>query len=304
MPESCGGAPFRQITLKGGETMSRTRTGYIFLVLVAALAVVFAFSAIDPAHAAERKSIRWATSSTGSYGYKVAAQMVQVLEDALGGEYTVTVNPYPSTTAAMKATMDGDAEIGYTADVGMTDVYAGDGRLQGLQARQVEDGPHLVCVPDGVVHGRVCPEGRPVQILGRLQRQAGVLHPRRLHELAEFPAHLQGAGLRVQACPDRRACPGRRAPGRHRRRRGLLYDRRPVASVLLARDRAAPGYQDHQPERRGSQETHRGEPRPRGDRCGEGIQQGCRREDDPGRAAPVRLQHAVRTCPRRSSTRC
>jgi TRAP transporter TAXI family solute receptor len=107
--------------------MSRTRTGFVFLVLVAALTVVFAFSAINPAYAAERKSIRWATSSTGSYGYKVAAQMVQVLEAALGGEYTVTVNPYPSTTAAMKATMDGNAEIGYTADVGMTEVYDGTG---------------------------------------------------------------------------------------------------------------------------------------------------------------------------------
>src|SRR5512135_906366 len=103
--------------------MSRTRTGYIYSVLGAVVTILFAFSAIAPAHAAERKSIRWATSSTGSYGYKVAAQMVKVLEDALGGTYTVTVNPYPSTTAAMKATMDGDAEIGYTADVGMEDVY-------------------------------------------------------------------------------------------------------------------------------------------------------------------------------------
>jgi len=109
--------------------MSRTRTGYFFPVLVAALAVLFVFSAIEPAHA-QRKSIRWATSSTGSYGYKVAAMMVKVLEEALGGEYTVTVNPYPSTTAAMKATMDGNAEIGYTADVGMTEVYEGTGAFK------------------------------------------------------------------------------------------------------------------------------------------------------------------------------
>jgi TRAP transporter TAXI family solute receptor len=95
--------------------------------VAAALAVVFAFSAINPAYSAERKSIRWATSSTGSYGYKVAASMIKVLEDALGGEYTVTVNPYPSTTGAMKATMDGNGEIGYTADVGMTQVYDGTG---------------------------------------------------------------------------------------------------------------------------------------------------------------------------------
>jgi hypothetical protein len=114
--------------------MSKTRTGYIFSVWVAALAALFAFSAITPAYAAERKSIRWATSSTGSYGYKVAALMIKVLEDATGGEYTVTVNPYPSTTAAMKATMNGDAEIGYTADVGMTEVYESTGAFKDYKA--------------------------------------------------------------------------------------------------------------------------------------------------------------------------
>lgn len=107
--------------------MLKTRPGYKVAVLAAVLAVVFVFSAIFTAAAAERKSIRWATSSTGSYGYKVAAQMVRVLEEGLGGQYTVTVNPYPATTNAMKATMDGEAEIGYTADVGMTQVYTADG---------------------------------------------------------------------------------------------------------------------------------------------------------------------------------
>jgi TRAP-type uncharacterized transport system substrate-binding protein len=53
--------------------------------------------------------------------------MTKIAEDALGGEYTVTVNPYPSTTGAMKAAMDGNGEIGYTADVGMTQLYAGEG---------------------------------------------------------------------------------------------------------------------------------------------------------------------------------
>jgi TRAP transporter TAXI family solute receptor len=109
--------------------MLRKRTGYFFSVLVTALAAVFVFSGIEPVHA-QRKSIRWATSSTGSYGYRVAAQMTKVLEDALGGQYTVTVNPYPSTTAAMKATMDGNAEIGYTADVGMDEVYTNEGSFK------------------------------------------------------------------------------------------------------------------------------------------------------------------------------
>jgi TRAP transporter TAXI family solute receptor len=97
----------------------------------AALAAVFAVAALMPVQAQERKSIRWATASTGTYGYKVAASMAKVLEEALGGQYTVTVNPYPSTTGAMKAAMDGNAEIGYTADVGMTELYEGTGGFKG-----------------------------------------------------------------------------------------------------------------------------------------------------------------------------
>jgi uncharacterized protein len=96
-------------------------------VSAAAVAVFFAISASPPAQAQERKSIRWATSSVDSYGYKVAAAMVKIGEEALGAQYTITVNPYPSTTGAMKAAMDGNAEIGYTADVGMTQVYEGEG---------------------------------------------------------------------------------------------------------------------------------------------------------------------------------
>ena len=96
-------------------------------VQAAAVAALLAIGAVGPASAQERKSIRWATSSVDSYGYKVAAAMVKVAEDALGGQYTITVNPYPSTTGAMKATMDGEGEIGYTADIGMTQIYAGEG---------------------------------------------------------------------------------------------------------------------------------------------------------------------------------
>ena len=102
----------------------------------AALAALLAVSAAGPAAAQERKSIRWATSSVDSYGYKVAAAMVKVAEDALGGQYTITVNPYPSTTGAMKAAMDGDGEIGYTADVGMSQVYAGEGGFKNYTAKK------------------------------------------------------------------------------------------------------------------------------------------------------------------------
>src|SRR3972149_2196436 len=103
-------------------------------VTAAAAVAVFAVSAVGPAAGQERKSIRWATSSVYSYGYKVAAAMVKIAEEALGGQYTITVNPYPSPTRAMKAAMDGTAEIGYTADVGMSELYAGEGGFKNYTA--------------------------------------------------------------------------------------------------------------------------------------------------------------------------
>jgi len=103
--------------------MSKTRTGYVFSVLVAALVAVFALSAINPANAQVRKPMRLATSAVGTYGYGVAALLAKVIEEALGGEYTVTVQPYTSPTVAMKAVMDGTAEISYTADIGMGEFH-------------------------------------------------------------------------------------------------------------------------------------------------------------------------------------
>ncbi len=184
--------------------MLKTRMNHKAAVFIAALAAVFAFSAIDPAYAAERKSIRWSTSSTGSYGYKVAAQMVRVLEEGLGGQYTVTVNPYPATTNAMKATMDGDAEIGYTADVGMTQTYTGDGPFKTFNPAKSKTAQIGMCTRWSRLWP--CWPRRPGLVL-RLQWQAGILHSRRLHELAEFPAHLQGARLPVQTRPNRRSGP-------------------------------------------------------------------------------------------------
>jgi TRAP transporter TAXI family solute receptor len=108
--------------------MSTTKRHLAFAAIPAAMAAaLLAATALQPATAQDRKSIRWATSSVDSYGYKVAAAMAKIAEEALGGQYTVTVNPYPSTTGAMKAAMDGDGEIGYTADVGMTQLYGGEG---------------------------------------------------------------------------------------------------------------------------------------------------------------------------------
>jgi TRAP transporter TAXI family solute receptor len=103
--------------------MSKTRLSYVFSVLVVVFVAVFAFSAIDTANAQQRKPMRLATSAVGSYGYGVAALLSKVIETALGGEYTVTVQPYTSPTVDMKALMNGEAEISYTADIGMTQFH-------------------------------------------------------------------------------------------------------------------------------------------------------------------------------------
>jgi TRAP transporter TAXI family solute receptor len=91
-----------------------------FASAVSALAVAVALATVQAVHAQERKSLRWASTQPGSYGYSIAAGMVKLVENALGGEYTITVQPYASPTVAMKAVMDGNGEIAYTADIGMT----------------------------------------------------------------------------------------------------------------------------------------------------------------------------------------
>ncbi|MGF1622647.1 MAG: TAXI family TRAP transporter solute-binding subunit [Rhodomicrobiaceae bacterium] len=98
------------------------RKGITYSIFAVGLAATFSLSAVQPADA-QRQSIRWNTSDVGSYGYSVASIMVEALDRALGDNVTVTVHPYPSTTAAKIATMNGEGEISYTADVGMRSLY-------------------------------------------------------------------------------------------------------------------------------------------------------------------------------------
>jgi TRAP transporter TAXI family solute receptor len=118
---------FHPVTNRMEVMLMPKRIFSLMSVSAAALVAAVAVTAVQPAGAQERKSIRWSTSSIDSYGYKVAASMTKIVEEALGAGYTVTVQPYPSTTGAMKAAMDGNGEIGYTADVGMTQLYEGEG---------------------------------------------------------------------------------------------------------------------------------------------------------------------------------
>lgn len=112
--------------------MSMKSYSFTGSAVAAGVAAVFALSAVQPAEA-QRQSIRFATSDVGSYGYSVGSLLADVLQQNLDGDYAVTVQPYPSTTAAMKAVMDGEGEFSYTADVGMTDLYAGVGPYEGFE---------------------------------------------------------------------------------------------------------------------------------------------------------------------------
>jgi uncharacterized protein len=104
------------------KVMPKLRTACI-AVSFALTAAVVTGTALQPAAAQERKSIRWTTAQVGTYGYAIAASTAKIAETALGGEYTITVHPYASPTVAMKAVMDGNGEIAYTADIGMSQFH-------------------------------------------------------------------------------------------------------------------------------------------------------------------------------------
>lgn len=98
--------------------MSRGKSG--FAIVAAMLVGVMLLTSAQCAVAQDRKLLRWATSPVGSYGYSIATSISKLVEDTFGGEYAMSVNAYPSTTLSMRAVMDGNGEIAYTADVGMS----------------------------------------------------------------------------------------------------------------------------------------------------------------------------------------
>jgi uncharacterized protein len=116
-------------------TKSKTLIGGVSSLAVAS---VLMLTTVQPADAQQRKSLRWTTSQVGSYGYTVAASMAKVVEQALGGEYTVTVQPYATPTVAMKAVMNGEGEIAYTADIGIADFMARSGGFKDYKPSKPE----------------------------------------------------------------------------------------------------------------------------------------------------------------------
>jgi len=105
---------------------------------VSAMALAIGLAGVQTADAQHRKSLRWTTSQVGSYGYTIAASMAKILEQALDGEYTVTVAPYATPTVAMKAVMDGNGELAYTADIGIADFLARTGGFKDYKPQRPE----------------------------------------------------------------------------------------------------------------------------------------------------------------------
>lgn len=102
--------------------LGKSRLTSTLVALGATLSLSLA--AVQPAEA--RETLRFATSNVGSYGYAVGNVLSEILQQNLGDEYAVVVQPYPSTSGAMRSVMDGDGEFAYTADVGMRGLYDGD----------------------------------------------------------------------------------------------------------------------------------------------------------------------------------
>ncbi len=91
--------------------------------------------------------------------------MAKIVEQALGGEYTVTVHPYTSPTVAMKAVMNGEGEIAYTADIGMTQFHERVGGFKDYKPTKPGARAHLVRLSDGIDDGDVGQGRRQVQVL-------------------------------------------------------------------------------------------------------------------------------------------
>ena len=289
---------------KGENRMCKTGFGRTLAIGATALAGAFIVQAWQPAEA-QRKSIRWATSSVDSYGYKVAASMTKMVEEALGGEYTVTGQ---SLSVDHRRHEGGDGwqrrdrlHGRHRHDASSTTAKAGSRTTRPAKAKLVHT---WYAYPMESFMAVPAEKAAQYQVLEGLQRQAGVLHAGRLHELAELPAHLQDARLRLQARPDRSQDAVRRAAGRHDRRLGRLHGLRPLARALLEGDRGAHGRQGHQSVPGRGRKAEGGGPLRRAGRSEERVQQGRRRQGNPGRADPVRLQRPCRSCRRTSSTRC
>jgi TRAP-type uncharacterized transport system substrate-binding protein len=93
------------------------------LALVLGLTVVLVSTFALPGPAAAKYVWRWGTANPGAYGYRVSAFMSDFLRRGMP-DYDVTVYPFVSTTANIKAFLVGDLESVYSAEPGLRKLYA------------------------------------------------------------------------------------------------------------------------------------------------------------------------------------
>jgi TRAP-type uncharacterized transport system substrate-binding protein len=82
--------------------------------------------------------MRFGTVGVGTYGYKISAMLMSVLDEEFPAHYEFIAFPFATTAAAMKATMHGGGEGAYGADVSMTELYARTGPFTGFTPRRGE----------------------------------------------------------------------------------------------------------------------------------------------------------------------
>ncbi|HIC86141.1 MAG TPA: immunogenic protein [Desulfobacterales bacterium] len=103
--------------------------------LVLGLTVMFIFTFALPSSVdAKEKVWRWGTSGPGSTGYKVSAFMADFLRRGLP-EYDVTIYPFASTTANIKAFLVGELESTYLAEPGLRKLYSFVKPFKGFEPR-------------------------------------------------------------------------------------------------------------------------------------------------------------------------
>lgn len=79
------------------------------------------------------KNWRWGTADPGSYGYRVISGVINNIKDDVPG-YEFSINPYSSTTAAIKGFCKGEVESTYLADLGARKLYDFTGPFEGFKS--------------------------------------------------------------------------------------------------------------------------------------------------------------------------
>ena len=265
------------------------------MATAAALTGVFALSAVKPAEA-QRKSIRWATSSVDYL--RLQSRRLDDQDRRRGARRRIHRHRQSlSATTGADEGRDGwqwrdRLHRRHRHDASSMTSTSG---FKGYTAAKGRAGAHLVRLSDGILHGDHGAARRArCKCLKDFSGQPVFFTPGRLHELAELPAHLQDARLRLQARADRSEDAVGRAAGRHHRRLGRLHGLRRVARAVLEGDRDPHGHPRRQSVPGRSRQAQRRRPGGRRRRSEGRVHQGRRRERDPRRADPVRLQRAPR----------